>query len=51
VTTGGVGTQTRCGRQDGDHDRDVAVGKVSTGDTSTLEDLSVLAKLQATDEG
>ncbi len=31
--------------------RDVAVGKVTTGDTSTLEDLSVLAKLQASDEG
>jgi len=27
------------------------VGKVSTGDTSTLEDLSVPAKLQASDEG
>ncbi len=31
--------------------RDVAAGKVATGDTSTLEDLSVLAKLQANDEG
>jgi acetyl-CoA synthetase len=31
--------------------RDVAAGKVATGDTSTLEDLSVLAKLQAGDEG
>jgi acetyl-CoA synthetase len=30
--------------------RDVAAGKV-TGDTSTLEDLSVLAKLQASEEG
>ncbi len=31
--------------------RDVAAGKAATGDTSTLEDLSVLAKLQASDEG
>ena len=31
--------------------RDVAAGKAASGDTSTLEDLSVLAKLQASDEG
>ena len=31
--------------------RDVAVGKESTGDTSTLEDLSVLATLRESDEG
>ncbi len=31
--------------------RDVAAGKAASGDTSTLEDLSVLAKLQAGDEG
>ena len=30
--------------------RDVAAGKESTGDTSTLEDLSVLAQLRADDE-
>ncbi len=30
--------------------RDVAAGRASTGDTSTLEDLSVLAKLMADDE-
>ena len=30
--------------------RDVAAGKESAGDTSTLEDLSVLAKLRADDE-
>jgi acetyl-CoA synthetase len=30
--------------------RDVASGKESTGDTSTLEDLSVLAKLREADE-
>ena len=31
--------------------RDVAAGNAASGDTSTLEDLSVLAKLQANDEG
>jgi acetyl-CoA synthetase len=31
--------------------RDVAAGKESTGDTSTLEDLSVLAQLRESDEG
>ena len=31
--------------------RDVAAGKAASGDTSTLEDLGVLAKLQASDEG
>jgi hypothetical protein len=31
--------------------RDVAAGKAATGDSSTLENLSVLATLQATDEG
>ena len=30
--------------------RDIAAGRVSTGDTSTLEDLSVLAKLMSDDE-
>ena len=30
--------------------RDVAAGRESTGDKSTLEDLSVLAKLMADDE-
>jgi hypothetical protein len=29
---------------------DVAAGKGSTGDTSTLEDVGVLAKLRADDE-
>ena len=31
--------------------RDVAAGKATSGDTSTLEDLSVLANLRASDEG
>ena len=30
--------------------KDVAAGRESTGDTSTLEDLTVLAKLRADDE-
>ena len=30
--------------------RDIAAGRASTGDTSTLEDFSVLAKLRADDE-
>ena len=30
--------------------KDVAAGREATGDTSTLEDLSVLAKLRADDE-
>ena len=30
--------------------RDVAAGRESAGDTSTLEDLSVLARLRADDE-
>ena len=30
--------------------KDVAAGKAITGDTTTLEDLSVLAKLRADDE-
>jgi acetyl-CoA synthetase len=30
--------------------KDVAAGKESTGDTSTLEDLSVLAKLRSDEE-
>jgi acetyl-CoA synthetase len=30
--------------------KDVAAGRESTGDTSTLEDLSVLAKLRNEDE-
>jgi acetyl-CoA synthetase len=30
--------------------RDIAAGKQTVGDTTTLEDLSVLAKLRATDE-
>jgi acetyl-CoA synthetase len=30
--------------------RDVAAGRESTGDTTTLEDLSVLAKLRSDDE-
>ena len=30
--------------------RDIAAGRESTGDTSTLEDLAVLAKLRETDE-
>jgi acetyl-CoA synthetase len=30
--------------------RDVAAGRESAGDTTTLEDLSVLAKLRASDE-
>jgi acetyl-CoA synthetase len=31
--------------------RDIAAGKESKGDTSTLEDFSVLAKLRESDEG
>jgi len=31
--------------------RDIASGKETAGDTSTLEDLSVLAKLRESDEG
>jgi acetyl-CoA synthetase len=30
--------------------KDVAAGRETTGDTSTLEDLNVLAKLRATEE-
>jgi acetyl-CoA synthetase len=30
--------------------RDVAAGRESTGDTTTIEDLSVLAKLREEDE-
>ena len=30
--------------------RDIAAGRESVGDTSTLEDLAVLAKLRETDE-
>jgi acetyl-CoA synthetase len=30
--------------------KDVAAGRESTGDTSTLEDLNVLAKLRADEE-
>ena len=30
--------------------RDIAAGRESTGDTSTLEDLSVMAKLREQDE-
>jgi acetyl-CoA synthetase len=30
--------------------KDVAAGRESTGDTSTLEDLTVLAKLRADEE-
>jgi acetyl-CoA synthetase len=31
--------------------RDIASGKETVGDTSTLEDYSVLARLRETDEG
>ena len=31
--------------------RDVAAGRESTGDTTTLEDLGVLARLREEDEG
>ena len=42
--------KTRCGKIMRRLLRDVAAGRESTGDTSTLEDLSVLAKLMADDE-
>jgi acetyl-CoA synthetase len=31
--------------------RDIAAGRESTGDTTTLEDFSVLAKLRSDEEG